>query len=211
MKLARMLVVCAAFATMAMAQRWEFGGGAGGGFYTSQDITSPGADASAKITSNLDASVWVGNNSAGHWGGELRYDFQMGDLQLSNGSTKATFGAQTHSIHYDIVWYGTTPEAAIRPYVAVGAGIKDYVGTGTQVVYQPLENVALLTKANDITPLISAGAGVKFQLSRHVNLRLEVHDYLTPFPKQVITPNAGAKVGGWLQDFVPLVGISYVN
>ena len=40
--------------------------------------------------------------------------------------------------------------------------------------------------------------------------RVEVHDFLTPFPKQVIAPNQGAKVGGWLQDFVPMVGISYL-
>lgn len=211
MKSARMLAVCAVFTTMAMAQRWEFGGGVGGGFYTSQDISSPGGSASAKIASNLDASVWLGNNGAGHWSGELRYDFQMGDLQLSGQGTKATFGAQTHSIHYDLVWNASSAEAAVRPFVAVGAGIKDYVGTGTQVAFQPLENIALLTKASDITPLISAGGGIKFQLSRHTMFRVEIRDYLTPFPKQVITPNAGAKVSGWLMDFVPLVGISYLN
>jgi len=211
MKLAPILVVSAVFATLAMAQRWEFGGGAGGGFYISDDITSPAGNASGKITTNLDASVWLGNNGAGHWGGELRYDFQLGDLELTSGGTKATFAAQTHSIHYDVVWNFTTPEAAVRPFVAVGAGIKDYVGTGTQVAYQPLEGIALLTKASDLTPLASAGAGFKFQLSRHVNFRIEVRDYLTPFPKQVITPNTGAKVSGWLQDFVPLAGISYTN
>ena len=58
---------------------------------------------------------------------------------------------------------------------------------------------------------MSVGGGVKFQLSPHVQLRLDVHDYMTPFPKNVITPNSGAKVGGWLMDFVPMVGISYTN
>jgi hypothetical protein len=39
------------------------------------------------------------------------------------------------------------------------------------------------------------GAGLKFKLASRLQLRLEVHDYLTTFPKQVITPAANAKVG----------------
>jgi len=45
----------------------------------------------------------------------------------------------------------------------------------------------------------------------HIHAQLNVHDYATPFPKNVITPNSGAKVGGWLMDFVPMIGISYTN
>ncbi len=62
-----------------------------------------------------------------------------------------------------------------------------------QVVYQPLSNFALLTQAQDLTPLVSAGGGVKIQLAPHVQLRAELHDYLTPFPKQVITPHKEPK------------------
>src|SRR5260370_35823480 len=97
----RMLVVCAgAIAPAAVAQKWEFGGGVGGGFYTSQDVTSPGGSAAAKIQRNIAGSAWLGNNGHGRIGGELRYDYQRGDLQLSSGGTQATFGAQTHAIHY---------------------------------------------------------------------------------------------------------------
>jgi hypothetical protein len=42
-------------------------------------------------------------------------------------------------------------------------------------------------------------------------LRVEVHDFATPFPKKVITPNLGAKVSGWIHDIVPMVGLSYVS
>ncbi len=99
-------------------------------------------------------------------------------------------------------------ETAIQPFVAFGGGIKIYQGTGTQVVYQPLSNVALLTQAQDLTPMGSAGVGVKIKIAPHVNLRLDVHDYLTPFPKQVITPLSG-KTPGWLQEFVPAAGLSF--
>jgi len=194
-----------------MAQKWEFGGGAGGGFYTSRDVTSPGGSASAKIASNVAASVWLDNNGASKWGGELRLDYQMGDLQLNSAGSSATFGARSYAAHYDVVWHAAPAGSKIRPFVAAGAGIKVYQGTGTEVVFQPLSDIALLTKAQDLTPLVSGGAGINFQISPRVQLRAEVHDYLTPFPKKVITPAEGAKAGGWLQDFVPMIGISFTS
>jgi outer membrane protein W len=212
MKTLQMMLVCsAALAPGAMAQSWEVGGGVGGGFYTSETVTSPAGSASAKIQPGLAGSAWVGNTWRGRWSGELRYDYGMGDLALSSGGTKATFGAHTQQFHYDIMWHATSSESRIRPYVAVGAGVKLYQGTGAQMAYQPLSNIALLTQQQDLTPLVSAGAGIKFQISSHVQLRMDVHDYLTPFPKNVITPNTGGRVGGWLQDFVPMIGISYTN
>ena len=48
----------------------------------------------------------------------------------------------------------------------------------------------------------------KIKIAPHVNLRLDVHDYLTPFPKQVITPLTG-KTPGCLQEFVPAAGLSF--
>lgn len=211
MKLARWLVVslAAAMVPAASGQNWEIGGGAGGGFYTSQDVNLSGASAAAKIAANLAGSVWLDNNSQGRWGGELRYDYQMGALELSSGGAQASFGAATQAIHYDVQWRGAPNGSKIRPFFGAGAGIKMYQGNGTEMVYQPLSQFALLTKAQDLTPLVSAGGGVQVQLTPRVALRLEVHDFLSPFPKQVIVPNQGAKVGGWLQDFVPMVGLSF--
>ena len=213
MKILQTLVLGSALlAPLAMAQSWEVGGGVGGGFYTSRDVTSSGGgSASAKLQTGLAGGAWLGNNIQAHWSGELRYEYQMGDLALSSGGTTATLGAHTQQFHYDLLWHATSTESRIRPYVGAGAGIKLYQGTGAQVTYQPLSNYALLTQQQDLTALVSVGAGVKFQLAPHVQLRLDVHDYLTPFPKNVITPNVGSKVGGWLMDFVPMVGISYTN
>jgi len=210
MKFATMLVVCAvAAAPAAMAQKWEFGGGAGGGFYTSQDVSAPGGSAAAKIQSNIAGGLWLANNGGGHWGGEARYDYQRGDLQVSSGGAQASFGAETHALHYDLLWHAAPSGSRIRPFIAAGGGVKVYRGTGPEVLYQPLSNFALLTKARDMTGLVSAGVGLKVQLSSRVQLRFDFHDYLTPFPAKVITPNVGAKVGGWLQDFVPMVGLVF--
>ena len=211
MKLAT-LVVCAltALVPAARAQKWELGGGFGGGFYTSQDVTSPGGSAAAKIQSNMSGSAWLGNNGRGHLGGELRYDYQAGDLQLKQGSTQTTFAANSHAFHYDFLLHFSNPDASVRPFVAAGGGVKIYRGTGTEVAFQPLSNFALLTKDQDLTGLVSVAAGLKVKLAPHIQLRLDVHDYLTPFPNKVITPAAGAKVGGWLQDIVPMGGLAIV-
>jgi hypothetical protein len=213
MKSVHMLAVCfaVALAPAMLAQQWEVGGGAGGGFYTSESVTAPGGSASAKIDSSVAGSVWLGNNRADKWGGELRGDFQLGSLDLSGGGQQATFAARSYAVHYDVLWHATHYGSKIRPFVAVGAGIKVYQGTGAQQAYQPLNNFALLTQAQDLTPLISAGGGVKIQVTPHMQLRAELHDYITTFPKQVIAPAQGAKIGGWLQDFVPTVGLSYTS
>jgi len=210
MKLARILAVCAAVLPAAWGQKWEVGGGVGGGFSTNDNITAPSGSANASIQTGLVGSVWLGNYTSGRWGGELRYDYQMGNLDLSQGSTQATFAAHSQDIHYDFLWHFTGNESRVQPFVAFGAGIKIYEGTGAQVVYQPLSNYALLTQAQDLVAMGSAGVGVKFKLASHLMLRLDLHDYITPFPKQVIAPAVGAKAGGWLQDFVPMGGFAFV-
>lgn len=211
MKFARILAVCLGMAALpaAWGQKWEVGGAVGGGFYPSHDITSPGGTASAKINTNLAGSVWLASYGKGRWGGEIRYDYQMGDLQLNQGSTTASFAAHSQAVHYDFLYHFAPSESRVQPFVAFGGGIKIYEGTGKQVVYQPLSNIALLTQAQDLVAMGSVGAGVKFRLAEHVNFRLDLHDYLTPFPKQVITP-VTRKTPGWMQDFVPMAGISFV-
>jgi hypothetical protein len=210
MKFVQTLVVCAALAAPgAMAQRWEVGGGVGGGFYTSQDVTNSTGSASAKIQTNLVASAWLDNYSSGKWGGELRYDYGRGDLALSQSGTQTTFASETHAMHYDLQWRFASTESTIQPYVSGGAGVKIYRGTGVEEAFQPLSNFALLSKVQDLTPLAVAGAGIRMRISDRLALRVEVHDFLTPFPNKVIAPASGSKVGGWLQEIVPSVGLSF--
>src|SRR5258706_1170695 len=212
MRLLNTILVCAVtIAPAALAQRWEFGGGVGGGFYPSHDVSLGGTSAAANIQTNIAGSAWLDNNSRGRWGGELRYDYQRGDLQLKQSGAQASFASESHGFHYDLLWHLAPSESAVRPFVAAGAGIKMFPGPGHEQLFQPLSKYALLTRAQDVTPLVSVGAGIKLNLGGHWQVRLEVHDFLTPFPKKVITPNVGASVSGWLQDIVPMVGISYVS
>jgi hypothetical protein len=203
-----LLILALAGVPAALAQKWEFGGGVGGGFYTSHDISGPAGSAAGKFSSNVAASGWLANSSDKAWGGELRYDYQRGEAQLSSSGTTATFAAQTHAVHYDVQLHFAPREATVRPFIAFGGGFKLYQGTGTEVVSQPLSKIGLLTKTTDIKPLVGAGAGLKVSVSRSIGLRAEVHDYFTPFPDKVIAPALGAKAGGWIQDIVVSFGLS---
>ncbi len=194
----------------AFAQKWEVGFGAGGSFLTSETITNPAGNANATRNPGLALSAWLDNNiGSGLFGGELRYDYEMGDLKLSSGGASTTFGSRSNAVHYDFVFNFASSEAAVRPFVEAGGGVKWYSGTGTEQVYQPLSNIAVFSDVRDMRPLASVGAGIKFNIAKSTLLRLEVHDYLTPFPSTLIAPVNGSSVGGWLQDFVVSAGVSF--
>jgi hypothetical protein len=92
----------------------------------------------------------------------------------------------------------------------VGGGLKGYFGTGKEVAYQPLVNVAIPTATRQWQPVLTAGAGVKWSIGQRTILRVEVRDYVTPFPKDVLLPSPGNKVSGWVHSFLPSFGISYL-
>ena len=213
MKTAHMLVVCLAVsaAPAALAQKWEFGGSGGYGFYTPKDADRPTESAKAKIKPGVAASAWLSNNTSLRWGGELRYNYERGNLQLKQGSTEANFNAESHSIHYDFQWHAADADSASRPYLAFGGGVKVYRGTGTEQLTQPLSRFALLTKTQQVQGMVSIGAGIKTKINDRWQFRIDVHDYITPFPKDVIAPNLGTSLGGMLHNIVPSVGIAWTK
>jgi outer membrane protein W len=205
-----MFLALAAATPAAFAQKWEIGGGAGGSFLTSETVTNPAGNANATRDPGLALSAWLDNNiGSGIFGGELRYDHESGDLKLSSDGTTVKFGSQSNAVHYDVVVNFAPSESAVRPFIAAGAGVKWFSGTGAEQVYQPLSNIAVFSDVRDLRALVSIGAGVKFNIAKSVLLRLEVHDYLTPFPSTLIAPAPGSSVGGWVNDLVAEVGIGY--
>lgn len=198
-----------AMAPAALAQKWEVGVAGGGSFYTTQAVKNAIGNADAGFSNGFIASAWLGNNSSGTFGGELRYDYERNDLKLGSGGTNVNFGGQSNAVHYDFVMHFAPTESHIRPFVAAGAGVKVFSGTGREQDFQPLSNIALLTKTSQLEPLVSVGGGIKIAISPSVQLRLEAHDFLTPFPKNVIAPAPGSTIGGWLQDLVAMAGLSF--
>ena len=140
--------------------------------------------------------------------GEIRYDFLKNDLTLEGAGGKATFGADSHAIHYDMHFHFTEVGSKFRPFVLAGGGVKMFRGTGEERAFQALSQIAVLTKATELAGLVTFGVGVKMQLTDRVLLRLEFRDNLTRFPKKVIAPNRGSGGDGWLNNFAPTAGVS---
>lgn len=207
----RNVVILLSFALAASpaAENLEIGGAGGFGVTRGLTITNAGGSADAGLKNGPLFSAVVTHHMYRLLSGELRYGFRQGALQLKSGGTEATFGAQTHSVHYDFLFFTQDRGAKIRPFVAAGAGIRYFRGTGTEVAVQPLSTFALLTKTNDYRPLVSLGGGVEVKAAQRVFLRLEFRDFLTPRPDKVIVTAPGASAKGWIHDLTPMIGLSF--
>src|SRR3954452_20513680 len=117
----------------AFGQKYEFGVAGGGSFYNSREITNAKGNANAGFDTGWAASVNIGNNMYSHVGGEIRYTFLKNDAKLDGGSATAKFDSVAHAIHYDLLFHATDVNSNIRPYVAVGGGVKWFSGTGDEV------------------------------------------------------------------------------
>jgi hypothetical protein len=203
------ILILAAAGASCFAQQWEVGGTAGAGFLPGVAVTSPVGAATAGIQTGLSAGAFVGQNLYPHISGEIHYSFQQSNLQLQSGGTTARFSGVAHEIYYDVVLHTNKKGSRTQYFAAIGGGMKIFRGTGTESAYQPLSQFAYLTKTQTLKPMADFGAGIRYQLTPRVILRTEFRDYITAFPKELITPAPGAKVGTLLHDFVPMVGIAY--
>ena len=191
-----------------LAQQWEVGAAGGLEIYKNLTVTRGSLDATAGFKPGVAASVFAAQNLYQHLGGEFRYTIGLGDMKVSSGGTEATFAAQTHAVHYDLLFYGTRREAKVRPFVAAGGGVKVYRGTGKEQESQPLGQFALLTKTQQVEGLITVGGGVKLQVGRRSFVYIEARDYITRTPKNVIAPFTGSSISGWMHGYLPMLGVS---
>jgi hypothetical protein len=208
------VVLFAALSSACLAQQWEFGGAGGYGWYDRPTIadTKQSLSASAGFVPQAAVGVVFGDNMYEHVGGEVRYLLRFGGAQLKFQGTQANISGYTNVLVYDVLVHITNREAKIRPYGAAGAGIKIYTTTGRPYLAQPqpLLNFALLRNTTQVEPAISVGGGVKYRLSKHALLRFDFRTYMTPLPDSIFRTTGFSSIRGWLFDFVPLAGISYV-
>ncbi len=206
---ALLLVVVIGSPAWCYAQGWSIGGAGGFGFYKDATITNAIGSAKAGFGPRVALGGVLGQDMAEYFGGELRYTFRDGDTELKSGGREANMDAAAHALHYDFLVYATNRRARLRPFGAVGGGIKYYDATGREDPLQPLSDFAFLTHAHQVEGLVSFGGGVKFSLTEHWLVRLDFRDYLTPFPNKLIAPAPSAKIHGWLHDFVETVGVDW--
>ncbi len=198
------LAVCGA----AFAQRWEIGAGAGYGFYRTASVYGTAEKVQAGIRNRFALTFVAGEDLYRYIGGEVRYTYQDGDPFLQAAGRKANVQGQSHAFEYDLLIYGRSREARIRPYFAGGAGAKLYVVSGPAPSPQPFSATARLTTTDQTKFLVSVGGGVKVRLQEHLLARVDFRDDITTFPRKLILPAPTATARGIFQQFTPLVGLS---
>jgi len=192
-----------------LAQNWEVGGMAGGGFTNSVTASTALASATTGFANGPVAGALLGQTLSPRVSGQLRYTIDFSRLRVSDANQSATFKGQTHSIDYNILVSVRSREARLRPFISAGGGMRDFRGVGSESPYQPLADIALLTKTSQWEPALTFGGGIRCAIGARVSLQLEVRDYFSRFPTQVIAPAPGAHLSGWLHDLVPMAGLTF--
>jgi len=197
-----------AFGPYCFAQNWAVGVAGGYGVYHDATIqNAAGASADAGFGSRFAVGAVLTEDMYEHIGGELRYTYRDGDPELSFNGSQVNMDGVAHAVHYDFLFYGTPRRSRIRPFAAVGAGIKRYEATSR--IAQPLDSFGTLSHAHQVEGMVSAGGGVKVALGDRWVLRVDFRDYMTPFPERLFRPVVTSSVHGWLHDFVPTLGVDW--
>jgi hypothetical protein len=193
----------------AHAQTLEIGVVGGGAFLPAVPIAGAPSGVSAGFQPGPVAGAVFTQNLYSHISGEISYFYEQRNLQLSSGSESATFAGRAHVLAYEILYRFHSRNARVRPYLALGGGMKLLEGTGAEAAYQPLMQYAYLTQTRELKPMATFGGGLKVALRGRVALRIDLRDQLTTFPTKVISPAPGMAIGSWLHDFVPTVGLEW--
>jgi hypothetical protein len=191
-----------------LSQHWEVGADGGYGAFRDMSVTNGTASGSAGFSSGYAFGALLGSQFNRVAGGEIRYTYQADDLRVSLGSTTVKAKARSQALHYDVLVHATSAESPVRPFLAAGAGVKFYQGTGAEPAFQPLSNLVVLSHTSEAQPLVSVGGGVKFRVSPRALLRVDFRDYATPVPTNLLATPGNSKISGWIHDFVFLVGVS---
>jgi hypothetical protein len=202
-KLALALMV----ATAAFAQKWEAGGSFGYGWNRNLRVNGPGAEATVGIRDRFVAGAVLTEDLYEHVSGEVRYTYQDGDPFLSFNGRTANVQGQSHSFTYDTLLHLRDRDQRLRPFVVGGIGAKLYRTTGPSPAVQPAPSVAFLGESDQWKVLVSVGAGVTYRFPNHLLLRADFRDYISPAPRKVFVPAAGATVRGLVHQFTPMVGV----
>ena len=189
------------------AEEWEIGGAVGYGYLLDANVTRDAATAKAGLEGSPSISVYASHREYRLFGGDFYYSYRPGDLKLSSGGTKVNFESLSHLIHYDVTIHPSRGEGRFQPYIGVGGGIRVVQGTGREAAFQPLNNFAVLSRTQEILPLLSVAVGARTKLSNHMAIRFEFRDNITPFPGRVIFANRLANPGKWWHDLTPQIGL----
>ena len=192
------------------AQKWEVGGAGGYGWYVNPTISNSLGSADAGFPPKGAIGAVFGNNMYDYIGGEIRYLFRFGGPELKFGGIQTNMSGHTNLVNYDLLIHLKSRDNKFRPFFAGGAGIKVFSGTGSFFVNQPLAGFAVLKPHTEVEPVISAGGGLKYRFTKHALGRIDFRTYFSPLPNDIFRTPGFSRIRGWVYDFVPMAGVSYV-
>jgi hypothetical protein len=187
--------------------RWTLGGV--GGWATNPESTATNSlgEARVRMEPGLAVGALAAHDMYEFVSGEIRYMYRRNEFGARTPGQEFRFGGHSHLVHYDIVAHVTRRTAVVRPFLAVGGGVRIFRGTGEESASQPTDDFVVLTRTRETKPMVSAGAGVKVQVNR-ITFQAEFRDYISPVPNRIILPVPGTQLSGWMHDWMPLFGIS---
>ena len=197
------------FAATALGQQYEAGANFGYGLYKNGTIYSSTGSVDAGIRNRFAAGIDLGYEFSNYVSAQFDYLYHDGHPFLQGQGVKSDIQGQSHALTLEMLFHFKPRNRRLRPFVAGGAGAKDYVIAGPEPFPQPIPQIASLT-ANDVWKVaLTFGGGVQYLLRPHLLLRGELRDYVTTFPRQQIVPAPHNTARGVFQQVTPLVGISY--
>jgi hypothetical protein len=195
-------------ASSCFAQRWEIGGLGAYGWYHDASITNQEGSASVGISPKGGIGAVFGENLYKYIGGEVRWMYIFGQPQVKANGIEVARPGFSNLVHYDLLVHIAPQETKVRPFVAVGGGVRIY-----SVSRWDLDQntpFGYTRSRNDAQALISAGAGVKYAVAHGLQLRLDFRTYITPLPTDIFRLPGRVVTHGWLYNFVPSVGVGYL-
>ena len=207
--LKRLVLTCCLLAGASYAQNWYVGVGGGYGFAPKLTVSGLTPNAQTGFANGGALGAYFGEDSHKYWSGEVHYVHRWDNLSLSSAGTSTQFAAHSDILHADFLRNFTPRGSKVRPFFALGAGVRMVAGTGTESATQPLGNYAALTATRETLPVVDAAFGIRAKVSKSVELRFEVRDYMSPAPNKVIAPAPGASLGGWFNDILATASLGY--
>lgn len=198
------------FAAAVSAQQYEVGATIGYGVYRDGSIYFDSGTAQAGIRNRFAAGIFLADEFSNYVSAEFDYLYHDGHPFLQAPGVKSDIQGNSDALTCGLLFHFKPREHRWRPFLAGGAGAKEYVIAGPAPFPQPIPEIASLT-TNDVWKVVfTAGGGVKFRLIPHMVLRAEFRDYITTFPRQEIVPAAHNTARGIFEQFTPLFGVSYI-
>ena len=124
----------------------------------------------------------LGDEFSDYVSAEFRYLYHDGHPFLEAPGVKTDIQGQSDALTIELLFHFKPREHRLRPFLAGGAGAKEYIIAGPAPFPQPIPQIASLT-TNDVWKVVfSVGGGVKYRLRPHVLLRAEFGTISRRFP-----------------------------